>query len=237
MKEINEMCRFSPSETGLNDIYIWIGKQKTNHYHRVKISNKNNKFDVNDCFVITIPKFEIIGDVDLDKRKLDIIKDFLSKNINEIEDYLNDKITFSDLSNHFKNNRNNMNNNIKKFYEFNGYNQLNDLNKLSDSDYDYLCPLEYSETGLKDVVIWIGNNPENNINLVKVSNIPNDKSGYNTFIINLDNMNIIGNNDNEFIKNNIKDIMFFLYKNKDIIIDYSNSDTMSTSEMVENFIK
>jgi len=124
-----------------------------------------------------------------------------------------------------------MNNNIKKFYE------LNDLNKLSDSDYDYLCPLEYSETGLKDVVIWIGNNPENNINLVKVSNIPNDKSGYNTFIINLDNMNIIGNNDNEFIKNNIKDIMIFLYKNKDIIIDYSNSDTMSTSEMVENFIK
>ena len=84
MKEINEMCRFSPSETGLNDIYIWIGKQKTNHHHRVKISNKNNKFDVNDCFIITIPKFEIIGNVYLDKRKLDIIKDFLSKYPSEV---------------------------------------------------------------------------------------------------------------------------------------------------------
>jgi hypothetical protein len=129
-----------------------------------------------------------------------------------------------------------MSNNIKKFNEFNGYNTLGDINKLSESDYDYLCPLEYSETGLKDVVLWVGSNPENNSNIVKVSNTPNDRSGHDTFVVNLDNMDVVGNKENNFINSCIENIISFLIKNKEIIIEYSNSDTMSTKQMVDKFV-
>lgn len=112
---------------------------------------------------------------------------------------------------------------------------LGDINKLSESDYDYLCPLEYSETGLKDVVLWVGSNPENNCNIVKVSNIPNDRSGHDTFVVNLDNMDVVGNKENNFINSCIENIISFLRKNKEIIIEYSNSDTMSTKQMVDRF--
>ena len=113
---------------------------------------------------------------------------------------------------------------------------LGDINKLSESDYDYLCPLEYSETGLKDVVLWVGSNPENNCNIVKVSNIPNDRSGHDTFVVNLDNMDVVGNKENNFINSCIENIISFLRKNKEIIIEYSNSDTMSTKQMVDKFV-
>jgi hypothetical protein len=93
-EELMEMANVSPKKTGIKDVYIWFDP----HYHgrRIKVSNIPNKFSKNDCFTITIPKFEIIGQYNsnlITTSVLDDIIKFVKLNIKAIEDFSDEKIS------------------------------------------------------------------------------------------------------------------------------------------------
>ena len=98
--ELFEMANVTEETTGVEGVVIWIGPNPKSHGKRVKISNIPNKISSSDCFTITIPKLEIVGDVDtkfIDSVKLEKIKKFISNNLKLIEDYSDYLISTKDL--------------------------------------------------------------------------------------------------------------------------------------------
>jgi hypothetical protein len=95
-EELMEMANVSPKKTGIKDVYIWFGPNPHYHGKRIKVSNIPNKFSKNDCFTITIPKFEIIGQYNsnlITTSVLDDIIKFVKLNIKAIEDFSDEKIS------------------------------------------------------------------------------------------------------------------------------------------------
>jgi len=104
-EELSEMSNISYNTTGIKDVVIWIGPNPHYHGKRVKISNTPSKFNKNNCFTITIPDLEIIGDVNkvlIDSKKLEKIKEFISVNMNVISKYLDEEILTDDMINSLK---------------------------------------------------------------------------------------------------------------------------------------
>jgi hypothetical protein len=98
--ELFEMANVTEETTGIKDVVIWIGPNPSSHGKRVKVSNIPGKISSNDYFTLTIPKFEIIGEVNnnfIDTPKLDKIKEFLSINLQLIQDYSDYKISTKQL--------------------------------------------------------------------------------------------------------------------------------------------
>ena len=98
--ELFEMANVTEETTGIKDVVIWIGPNPMSHGKRVKISNIPNKISSSDCFTITIPKFEIVGEMNtkfIDSIKLENIKKFISNNLSLIEDYSDYKISTKQL--------------------------------------------------------------------------------------------------------------------------------------------
>lgn len=95
-EELMEMANVSPKKTGIKDVYIWFGPNTHYHGKRIKVSNIPNKFSKNDCFTITIPEFEIIGQYNtnlITTSVLDDIIKFVKLNIKAIEDFSDEKIS------------------------------------------------------------------------------------------------------------------------------------------------
>ena len=98
--ELMEMANVSPKRTGIKDVYIWFGPNPHYHGRRIKISNVVNEFSKSDCFTLTIPKFQIIGDVNdklITSSVIDDIKKFVNLNIKLIEDFSDEKISTDDF--------------------------------------------------------------------------------------------------------------------------------------------
>lgn len=98
--ELLEMANFTKKTTGIDDVVIWIGPNLTNHGKRIKVSNKPNSFDPYDTFTITIPDFNIVGEVNtkfIKESTLDKIYKFLQKNLQVIIEYSDRKISTEDL--------------------------------------------------------------------------------------------------------------------------------------------
>jgi hypothetical protein len=98
--ELFEMANVTEETTGIKDVVIWIGPNPMSHGKRVKISNIPNKISSSDCFTITIPKFEIVGEMNtkfIESIKLENIKKFISNNLSLIEDYSDYKISTKQL--------------------------------------------------------------------------------------------------------------------------------------------
>jgi hypothetical protein len=103
--ELMEMANISPKKTGVKDVYIWFGPNLYSHGRRIKISNIPNKFSKDDCFTLTIPKFQIIGDVNdklITTSILNDIKIFVNLNIKLIEDFSDEKISTDDFVDNLK---------------------------------------------------------------------------------------------------------------------------------------
>ena len=103
--ELMEMANISPKKTGVKDVYIWFGPNPYSHGRRIKISNIPNKFSKYDCFTLTIPKFQIIGDVNdklITTSILNDIKIFVNLNIKLIEDFSDEKISTDDFVDNLK---------------------------------------------------------------------------------------------------------------------------------------
>lgn len=104
-EELLEMANVTEEETGIEDVVIWIGPNPHSQGKRIKVSNIPNKICSSDCFTLTIPKFEIIGDINtrlIDSVKLEKIKEFVNLNLQLIEDYSDLKISTKELVNNLK---------------------------------------------------------------------------------------------------------------------------------------
>ena len=78
--ELLEMANVTDQTTGIKDVILWIGPNPKSHGKRIKVSNIPNKISSSDCFTITIPQFEIVGDINdkfIDSVKMDKIKEFI----------------------------------------------------------------------------------------------------------------------------------------------------------------
>lgn len=94
--ELFEMVNVTEETTGIEGIVLWIGPNPKSHGKRVKVSN----ISASDCFTITLPKFEIIGNINnklIDTIKMDKIKEFLSINMDIIEKYSDYEISTKQL--------------------------------------------------------------------------------------------------------------------------------------------
>ena len=95
-EELMEMANVSPKKTGISNVYIWFGPNPHYHGRRIKVSNISNKFSKNDCFTITIPKFEIIGKYNTNLITSSVLEDiikFVNLNIKAIEDFSDELIS------------------------------------------------------------------------------------------------------------------------------------------------
>lgn len=104
-EELIEMSNLSSKVTGLKDIIIWVGPNPNYHGKRIKVSNIPNKISKSDCFTITIPELEIIGNVNsvfIDNRKLQKIKEFVKLNMEIISKYSDGEMTTDEMINSLK---------------------------------------------------------------------------------------------------------------------------------------
>ena len=94
-QELMEMANLDSEVTGIDNIVIWVGPNPGQHWKRIKVSNAPEKFDGEDCFVLTIPDFEVRGKVNtklITGKVLDKIKTWVTQNIEAIEKYSEYKI-------------------------------------------------------------------------------------------------------------------------------------------------
>ena len=89
-QELMEMANITSKYTGIENIVLWVGPNPKTHGYRIKVSNVPNKFDGKDCFTLTIPRFEIIGERDksiISNDTLNKIEEFIELNIDLIKQY------------------------------------------------------------------------------------------------------------------------------------------------------
>jgi hypothetical protein len=108
---------------------------------------------------------------------------------------------------------------IYKYNEFYNY----DNKSLSTEERDEISSVGESATGIKNLILWFGPNPNSREVRVRVSNNPNDLSGNDIFSIIIPKYDIIGDVNNDFITNDIlKSIISYIELNKDNIYKYSD---------------
>ena len=104
-KELLEMANVTDETSGIKNVVIWIGPSPMAHGHRIKISNTPNTFEGSNCFVMTIPDYEIIGKINgkfITSDKIEKIKEFVKKNIEIILKYSNYQMSTKDLLDNLK---------------------------------------------------------------------------------------------------------------------------------------
>jgi len=85
--ELWEMANISDKGTGIKDVVIWVGAPPESYEHRIKVCNIPNQLKSNNCFILTISDFRIIGEVDtsfIDEEKLNKIIEFIKINMDTI---------------------------------------------------------------------------------------------------------------------------------------------------------
>jgi len=99
-QELLEMANVTFKTTGIENVVLWIGPNPEYHGKRIKVSNLPNKFTGSNCFTLTIPDFDIVGNVDesfITSKVLNKIKEFVNKNYKVICDYSDYLISTEDL--------------------------------------------------------------------------------------------------------------------------------------------
>ena len=100
--ELMEMSNISSKTTGIEGVVIWLGPNPHYHGRRVKVSNDIGKFNRSNCFTITLPDLNIIGDVNsnlIDNKKMEKIKKFISINMEVIIKYSDEEILTDEMIN------------------------------------------------------------------------------------------------------------------------------------------
>ena len=99
-QELLEMANASEKITGIENVVTWMGPPPPSLGHRIKVSNIPNSFKTEDCFVITIPDFKVIGDINkslIDQKKFNGIIKFIQLNMDTIISYSEYKIETADF--------------------------------------------------------------------------------------------------------------------------------------------
>ena len=120
---------------------------------------------------------------------------------------------------------------MKKLFEYKNFNQLSEQELLE------MANVTYKTTGIENVVLWIGPNPDYHGKRIKVSNLPNKFTGSNCFTLTIPKFEIVGKIDETFITTKVLDkIKEFVTLNYQIISDYSDY-LISTEDLIENLKK
>ena len=120
---------------------------------------------------------------------------------------------------------------MKKLFEYKNFNSLSGQELLE------MANVTYKTTGIKDVVLWIGPNPEYHGKRIKISNSPNKFNGSDCFTLTIPKFEIIGKVDETFITSKVlEQIKEFVNLNFQVISDYSNY-LMSTEDLLANLKK
>ena len=229
---ISEMANITSDVSGIDNIIIWIGPNPPQHGKRIKISNIPNKIRTNDVFTLTIPDFEIKGNRNekiVNNKKLKQIKKFVNININLIEEYMERKISTIEFSNRIKSIKEENDNSILEFNEYQDYD-------TTLTNYDLMTSLSDKGTGLKNIIIWIGPTTDGE-KIIRVGNEPNKINLENSFKINIEDYEIIGDINKDFITDDkLKNIKKFIELNYETIELYSNFE-LSTFEMIKRLQK
>ena len=99
-------------------------------------------------------------------------------------------------------------------------------------DFDEPASISPRKTGIKDVYIWIGFNPNLYGKIIKISNIPNKFSKNDYFTLSLTDFNIVGDVNTKLItKKILEDIKDFVKLNMKLIEDFSD-EKISTDEFI-----
>lgn len=104
---------------------------------------------------------------------------------------------------------------------------------LSEQELLHMSNLTADETGIKDVVIWVGYDSQ----WIKVSNVPNSLDGKDCFTITIPDYKVIGTVNTQFITpDTIKDIISFAELNMKIISQYADYE-ISTAVLISHIRK
>ena len=221
-----EMSNISSKISGIDNIVMWIAPNPKYHGYRIKVSNQPNRMNSDDSFTITIPDYNISGkrNTKLITNKVfkDIIK-FIELNLELIVKYSEHQISTAYLLSNIKNIKNN------KLYEYN--------NTLTEDELLEMSNITENESGIKDVVIWVGPDSKNHIFRIKVSNIPNSLRPENCFTITIPDFKVIGEVNTKLITNEVfNKIIEFINLNIDIIKKYSDCE-LYTEDLFDNLKK
>jgi len=220
--ERNEMLSVGKMTTGIEDVTFWLGTNRRYKYRIVKISNIKNDCSGKNCFIITLPELNIIGEIDktyITNEKLKQIKEFLIKNMNVLINYDDETDDTGDFFH------------MLKYYD---YDESIDQ-KMSDDELktmDTICDLS---TGIIDLILYIGTNNNYEEPIVKVSNLPNNLKGDDCFTINVKDLKITGNINKSFIHDSVLNrILKFIKKNEEVISKYSAKNSeLTTDDMID----
>lgn len=99
-QELLEMANLNYKYTGIENVILWVGPNPGSQSYRIKISNIPNKFEGKDCFTLTIPDYEVVGNMDtkfITNKVLSDIKKWCELNIEVIKEYSDYEISTGDL--------------------------------------------------------------------------------------------------------------------------------------------
>lgn len=124
---------------------------------------------------------------------------------------------------------------INKFNQF--IKEYKENKILSEQELLEMANVSSKVTGIDDIVLWIGPNPNSHWKRIKVSNVPNKFDGKDCFTLTIPDFRIIGKINKSLIKKDVMDkIIHFVELNIDIISDYSDYK-METIDMINSLKK
>lgn len=116
---------------------------------------------------------------------------------------------------------------MKRLFEYKNFNSLSEQELLE------MANVTYKTTGIKNVVLWIGPNPEYHGKRIKISNIPNKFTTNDCFTLTIPDLKVIGKVNDVFITTKILDeIKKFVNINYQVISEYSDY-LISTEDLIE----
>lgn len=106
-----------------------------------------------------------------------------------------------------------------------------------ESDLMEMANLDMEDTGIENVVIWLGMDSKRHYLRAKVSNIPNRWSRDN-FTITIPKLKVIGTVDEQFItQKKLRDIKNWIVLNMEVIKLYEKGEIVSTRELLQRIKK
>jgi hypothetical protein len=120
---------------------------------------------------------------------------------------------------------------MKKILEYKNFNGLTEQELLEMSN------IGYKVTGIKDVIIWIGPNPDYHWKRIKISNIANKYSGEDCFTLTIPDFKVVGEVNKKLITTEVLEkIKEFVTINYQTISEYSDYKIL-TDEFIEKLKK
>jgi hypothetical protein len=101
-----------------------------------------------------------------------------------------------------------------------------------------MANLTSRNTGINNIIIWVGGNPERHAMRIKVSNIANKWSSSDSFTITLPYLDVVGKINKQLISSKkLSDIKSWIKLNIETLIEYEKGNIIGTSEFLEKLVK